>query len=61
MLLFVNLKIYIIVTSDDSFKNHLEIFQYAKDLSDQRIEVNIGFTELSPDNIQNITDFFCEK
>jgi len=53
--------IYIEGVNDDSFKNSLDTFQYVKSLSKQGIEFHIGFTELSPDNVQKITEFFCEK
>jgi len=53
--------IYIEGVNYNSFKNHLDTFKYVKSLSKQGIEFHLGFTELSPDNIQKITEFFCEK
>jgi len=53
--------IYIEGVNYDSFKKHLETFKYIKTLSKQGIEFDIGFTELTSENIQEITDFFREK
>jgi len=53
--------VYIEGVNYSSFKNHLDTFQYIKSLSKQGIEFHIGFTKLSLDNIQKITEFFCEE
>lgn len=53
--------IYIEGVSYTKFKNYLETFKYIKDLSQQKIEFNIGFTELSSKNIQEIIDFFSDN